>query len=145
MPVYWLMASKGLTFIKKMKMMNFCIFDGFLNCCGCFFCGKLTKHYRHARTFQLVSQLTGQPVAMPELSNWSVSQLVSQQSLASINNKNPKILTKRPPVATTVPSGTQRHHVGIGILGYTFGSSIQARTIPPPSWGSALPVPTGSL
>ena len=79
-----------------------------------FFCGKLTKPCRHARTLQLVSQ----------------------QSLASINNKNLKILTKRPPVATTVPSGTQRHHWGIGIPGYTFGSSIQARAIPPPSWCS---------
>ena len=55
--------------------------------------------------------------------------------LTSINNKNPNILTKRPPVAT-VPSGTQRHHWGIGIPGYTFGSSIQARAIPPPSWVS---------
>ena len=32
------------------------------------------------------------------------------ESLPSINNKNPNILTKRPPVATTVSSGTQRHH-----------------------------------
>ena len=79
-------------------------------------CGKLTKPCRHARTFQLVSQ----------------------QSLASINNKNPKILTKWPPVATTVPSGTQRHHWGISIPRYTFGSSIQARAITSPSWGSAL-------
>ena len=38
---------------------------------------------------------------------------------------------------STVPSGTQRHHWGIGIPGYTFGSSIQAQAIPPPSWGSA--------
>ena len=52
------------------------------------FCEQLTKPCRHARTFQLISQ----------------------QSLARINNKNPTILTKRPPVATTVPSGTQRHH-----------------------------------
>ena len=65
-------------FHKKMKMMNlqyfcifFCIFDDFLNFWVCFFCGKLTKPCRHARTFQLVIQ----------------------QSLASINNKNPKILT----------------------------------------------------
>ena len=65
--------------------------------------------------------------------------------IPTINNKNPKILTKRPPVATTVPSGTQRHHWGIGIPGYTFGSAIQARAIPPPFWGSALPVTTGSL
>ena len=66
---------------------------------------------------------------MPELSNWSAShhcslkhpapskpcrhartfQLVNQQSLPSINNKNLKILTKRPPEATTVPSVTHRH------------------------------------
>ena len=93
---------------------------------GVFFCGKLTKSCRHARTFQLVIQ----------------------QSLASNNNKNPIILTKRPPVATlannnnknptilstTVPSGTRRHPWGIGIPGYTLGSSIQARAISPPSW-----------
>ena len=65
--------------------------------------------------------------------------------VASINNKNPKILRKRSPVATTVPSGTQRHPWGTGIQGYTFGSSIQARAIPSPSWGSAPPVTTGSL
>ena len=69
------------------------------------------------------------PVVMPELSNWSsyqnfptgrrarTFQLVSQQSLASINNKNPQNFNKRPPVATTIPSGTQRHHWGIGIPG----------------------------
>ena len=55
-----------------------------------------------------------------------------------IDNKNSTILTKRPPVATTVPSGTHCHHWGIGIPGYTFGSSIQARAIPPPS-GALLP------
>ena len=89
-----------LTFIKQNENDEFtiflaflCIFDGFLHFWGCFFCGKLTKLCRHARTFQ-----------------W-----VSQQSLASINNKNPTILTKRSYVATTVPSGTQRHHWGIGI------------------------------
>ena len=86
-------------------------------------CGKLTKSCRHARTFQLVSQ----------------------RSLASINNKNSKILTKWPPGATTGPSGTRRHHWGIGVPRYTFGSSIQARAIPQPSWVSALPVTTGSL
>ena len=77
-----------------------------------FLCGKLTKPCRHARTFKLVRQ----------------------QSLASINNKIPTIVTNWPPVATTVPSGTQRHHWGIGIPGYTFISSIQARAIPPSSW-----------
>ena len=66
-----------------------------LKFCGVSFCGNFTKPCRHARTFQLVSQ----------------------KSLASINNKNPTIFTKRPLVATTVPSGTQRHHWGIGIPG----------------------------
>ena len=33
--------------------------------------------------------------------------------------------TKRQPVATTFLSGTNCHHFGIGIPGYTFGSSIQ--------------------
>ena len=65
-----------------------CIFYGFLNFLWCFLCGKLTKSKltkpcRHARTFQLVRQ----------------------QNLASIIKKNPNILTKRPPVATAVPSG----------------------------------------
>ena len=69
---------------------------------GGVFCGKLTKPCRHDRSFQLVSQ----------------------QSVASINIKNPKILAKRLPVATTLPSGTQHHHWGIGIPGYTFRSSI---------------------
>ena len=107
-------------FHQKMKLMNlqyFCIFIyiwWLLKFVGVFFVWKAYQTCRHARTFQLVSQ----------------------QSLASINNKTPKILTKRPPVATTVPSGTQRHHWGIGIPGYTFGCSIQTRAIPQPSWGS---------
>ena len=80
-------------FHQKMKMMNLqyfaflCIFDGFLNFWWCF----LWKAY------QTLSPCQNFP-------------LVSQQSVASINNKNPTILTKRLPVATTVPSGTQRHH-----------------------------------
>ena len=84
---------------------------------GMFFCAKLTKPCPHARTFQLVSQ----------------------QSLVSINNKNPKIVTKRPRVATTVPSDTQRHHWGFGIPGYTFGSSIQARANPTTFLGFCSP------
>ena len=100
-----------------MKMMNlqyFCIFYVYLMASyifKVFFCENLTKPCRHARTLQLFNQ----------------------QSLASIKNKNPTILTKRPPVASTVPSGTQRHHWGIGKPGYTFGSSIQAHAISPPS------------
>ena len=45
-----------------------------------FFCGNLPN-----------------PVVMPEL---------YKGQPAKLDNKNPKILTKRPPVATTVPSGT---------------------------------------
>ena len=118
-----------LTFIKKWKWWiynNFeflCIFDGFLSFYGVFFGGKLTKPCRHVRTIQLVSQ----------------------QSLASISNKNFKIWTKWPPVGTTIPSGAQRHHWGIGVSGFTFGSSIQSLAIPPPSWSWALPVTTCSL
>ena len=70
---------------------------------GVFFCGELTKPCCHARTFQLVRQ----------------------QSLASIKNKKQVFLTKRPPVATTVLSGTQRHHWGIGIPGIP--SDLQSR------------------
>ena len=62
---------------------------------GVFFFKKHAKPGRHARTFQVVSQ----------------------QSLASINNKNSKILTKRSPVSITVLSGTQRHRCGIDIPG----------------------------
>ena len=61
------------------------------------------------------------------------AQLVSQQSLASIINKNKKINKKNGrlypslfPLARTL---------SIGVSGSTFGSTIQA--IPPPSWGSA--------
>ena len=91
--------------------------DGFLNFWGCFFLWKAYQTLSRARTFQLVSQ----------------------QSLASINNKNFNILTRRPTVATTFPPGTKRHHWGIGIPGFAFGSSIKARAIPPPFLGSALP------
>ena len=67
-------------------------------------------------------------------------QLVSQQSLASIYNKHSNILIKRPSVAITVPSGTQRHHWGIGISGFTFGCSIEARAIPPLFLGLCSPL-----
>ena len=99
---------------------------------------KLTKSCRHART----------------------AKVVCQQSLASIikQKQKKKLLTKRPPVAITVPSGTNTVIWGIGIPGYTsviwgigipgytsviwgigipgytFGSSIQAGAFPPPSW-----------
>ena len=98
---------------QKMKMAN--LHWWLLKFLGVFFLWKAYQPCRHARTFQLVSQ----------------------QRLASINNKNPNILTKRRPVATTVSSGTQHHHWGIGIPGYTFRSSIQARAVSPPSWVSA--------
>ena len=57
---YRLSTSKEVTFIQKWKwwinniFAFLCIFDGFLNLGGCFFCGKFTKLCRHARTFQLV-------------------------------------------------------------------------------------------
>ena len=78
-PVY-----KGLTFIKKWKWWPYNIFS-FV----CIFDGFLNFWGCF-----FVESLRN-PVAIPEL--------------ASINNKNPTILTKRPPVAITVPSGTQRH------------------------------------
>ena len=155
----------------KMKMMNLQYFWIFLyiwwllKFLRVFFCGKLTKPCHHARTFQLVSQQslrhartfqlvsqqslrlarTFQLVSQQSLRLARTFQLVSQQSLAGINNKISKILTKRPPVAITVLSGTQRHHWGIGIPGYTFVSLILAQAIPSPSWSSAPPVTTGSL
>ena len=53
--------------------------------------------------------------------------------------------SKAPLVSIAVSSVTQRYHLGIHILENTFGSSIQARGIPPPSWGSASPISKGSL
>ena len=127
-PAYYVQRAN---FHKKWKWWIYnifaflCIFDVFLNFWGCFFVESLPN-----------------PVAMPELSNWSCChartfqlvlspcqnfppgqpatfQLISQQRLATINNKNPKILTKRLPVATTVPSGTQHHHcIFDGFLNY---------------------------
>ena len=38
----------------------------------------------------------------------------------------------------------EHRHWGIGMLGYTFRSAIQARAIPPPSWGSAPSLATNS-
>ena len=78
------------TKIKMTKLQYFCIFMHiwWLLKCLVFFCGKFTKPCRHSRTFQLISR----------------------QSLASIINKNPNLVTKWPPVATTIPSSTQHHH-----------------------------------
>lgn len=47
-----------------------------------------------------------------------------------------KNLSKRPPLATTVPFGT---NTIIGALIYRdiFGSAIHARVMPPPFWGAA--------
>ena len=86
-----------------------------------FLCGKLSK-----------------PCHCIRIAKRSVSKIV-----ASIINKHHNILIKRLSVATAVPSGIQRHHRGIGVSGYTIGTSIQAWAIPPPSWNSAHPVTTG--
>ena len=56
-----------------------------------------------------------------------------------------KKLTELPPATTTVPSGTKTVIWSIGIPVNTFGSTIQARAIPPPSWSSAPQVTTGRL
>ena len=42
------------------------------------------------------------------------------------------------------PLWHEHNHWGIGVPGYSFGSTIKARAIPPPSHGSALPVTTSS-
>ena len=55
------------------------------------------------------------------------AQLVSQQSLASIINKKQKQNCGQ----------YEQRHCGIDIPGYTFGSMIEGRAIPPPSGGSA--------
>ena len=116
-------------FHKKWKWWIYNIFCNFmyiwwlLKCLEVFFCGKLTKPCRLARTFQLVSQ----------------------QSLASINNKISTLLTKRLPVVTTVPSGTQRHHWGIGILGVYLRILYPGLSNPTTFLGSAFPATTSSL
>ena len=103
-----------------MKMMNlqcFCIFVyiwWLLKFLMVSFCGKLTNPYRHARTFQLYSQ----------------------QNLASINNKNPKVLTKRTHEATTVP---QAPSAIIGALVYQgMHSDLRSRPEESPHLPGAL-------
>ena len=102
-----------------MKLQYFCIFMYFwwlLNFLLVFFCGKLTKPCRHVQTFQLASQ----------------------QSLASIIKKKNKIFNKTAACRChNCPLWHEHHHWGICIPGYIFRSLIQARTISPPSWGSA--------
>ena len=58
--------------------------------------------------------------------------LVSQQILASISNHH-------------CPPRHPAQSLGHYYTGFTCGSSNQARAIPPPSWGSALSLNTGSL
>ena len=99
-----------------------------------FFCGKLI--YRHARTFQLVSQPAysvqrahfHQKIKVINLQYFYIflvyfwwllkifgGVFCGKLTLANVNNKNHKMLTKQPPVAITVPSGTQLHHWRVGI------------------------------
>ena len=52
------------------------------------------------------------------------------ESLPNMKNKNSQILTKRSPVAITVPSGTQRHHWGIGIPALYRGIHSDLRSRP---------------
>ena len=109
-------AVKGIDFVKRIKMMKFqyfcilCNFDGFLN---------------------LLVFLESLPncATMPELFNWSASKVLST---------NPTILTKRPPVATTFPSGMNT------IIGhwYTWGIPSDLRSRPEQSHhlpGALLP------
>ena len=63
----------------------------------------------------------------------------------SINNKKPQNFNKTAALSHHCPLRHPAPSLGIGIPGYTFGYSIQARAIPPSSWGSAPPVTTGSL
>ena len=72
-------------------------------------------------------------------------QLVSQQSLASIINKKPHNFNKTVACSHHCSLCNEHRYWGIGIPGYTFGSTIHAWTIPPPSWCSASPVTTDSL
>ena len=58
--------------------------------------------------------------------------------------KNATSSTTSPPATNTVASGTRRHPLGIGIPGYTFGSTkTRARAIKPSSWSSAPQLTTG--
>ena len=103
-----------------MKLQYFAflfILGGFLNFGGVFFCRKLTKPCRRAKTFQLVSQ----------------------QNLVSIIDKKNQNFNKMVAGSHRSLPWHEHRNWGIGMLGYTFGSSIQARTIPPPSKNSAPP------
>ena len=53
------------------------------------------------------------------------------------DQQKPKFSKKRPPVATTVSSGSQTIIVA-WYAGYTYESVIQIREIPPPSGGALL-------
>ena len=55
----------------------------------------------------------------------------------SINSKKKQNLTKRAPVATTVPLRHEHHHWALVSLVYPADLAIQARAIPPPSWSFA--------
>ena len=79
-------------------------------------CGKLTKNCCHTKT----------------------AHHVSQQILASIMNKKPKIVRKRPPIVTIVLS-SKNTIIGDWYTRYTFGSAIKFRAIPLHSWGFTPP------
>ena len=114
---------------QKMKMMNWQYICNFmyiwwlLKFLGVFFLWKAYQTVLPCENFP-----TGQPAKVGKY--WQ---------------QKPQHFNKTAPVTTTVPSGTPRHHWGIGIPGYIFRFSIQALAILPPSWGSAPPVTTGSL
>ena len=83
----------------------------------CFFCGELTKLCRNA-----------------ERCNWSASKAWQVWS-----TKNPKCQQNcRLSPSHHCPLWHEHCRWGIDIPGYTFGSKIQARAIPPPSWRPAL-------
>ena len=128
--IWWLLKFVWVFFCRKLTMMNlqyFCIFMyiwWLLKFLGCYFVTIFCHFYLYLMASLIFGDVFLWKAIFAFLCNgflnfWGCF-LWKAYSLASINDKNPNILTKRPPVATTVPSGTQRHHWGIGILGYIF-------------------------
>ena len=88
------------------------VYCGFLNCCRCF----LWKAYQ----------------TVPPCKNFPNGLLAKPGKHYQI--RNTQHFNKTATCSHHCPLWHEHSHWGIGILGYTLGSMIQARVISPPSW-----------
>ena len=114
-PINQSTGVKGRNFLQKLKLMKlqyFCVFM-YITCWVCFVfvksLSKLTKPYCHARTFS-----TGQPAKR-----------------GKYYQQKPNIFTKLPPIEPPLSPLARTPSLGHWYIGYTFGFTIPARTIPP--------------